>query len=75
MISEESGEAVFFRCFKEEELVTEPEIRGKVNEGECDDDCQTDEEQVEDAQKTLKDSLVRAIRREMKRKGKARKRT
>lgn len=75
LISEVTGEAVFFRCYKEEEVVEDLEVQGKVTEGDCDDDCQTEEEQVEDAQKSLKDSLVRAIKREMKRKGKGRKHT
>lgn len=73
LMSEATGEAVFFRCYKEEEVVQDEQLRGRVTEGDCDDDCQTEEEQVEDAQKSLKDSLVRAIRRETKKKGKGRK--
>lgn len=73
LMSEVTGEAVFFRCYKEEEVVRDEQLRGRVTEGDCDDDCQTEDEQVEDAQKSLKDSLVRAIRREAKRKGKNRK--
>ena len=36
-------------------------MRSAIIDGDIDDDCQSDEEQVEDAQKMLKDELIKAI--------------
>lgn len=57
----DEGHSEFYRCFAEAEIIPDEEVQRNVIENLCDDDCPTDEEQVEISVKHLKRELENAI--------------
>lgn len=68
LLREGHSSPVYFPCFPEETVIKDNTVRGQVIEADCDDDCQTDEEQAEDAKNSLREYLESAILRESARK-------